>query len=202
MAYASEAEVAAALGQETLMPAQQAQYALWAPSAEAWITDYTGRTWETGPILAERHEPFGPTLYLTQRPLVSVEAVRVGCWYATTVRTLTPPQGVYVDYAHGRLRFPWWGYGSAYGGYDYAEVDYTPDDTVPAPVGLAAAQLLADGMVAATSGGGGNLAGYSVFGQVSVQFRPVAGDSSDPMTVAVSPTVVSLLQAYRTPVLA
>jgi hypothetical protein len=184
--YAAASDVALALGVASLSTLQTNQVTAWLEGVESWVEAYTGRAWLTGALTDEFYEPAGPDLYLRQRPITTVEAVKGRFRLTSTVTTLTAGSEYEVrDATRGRLWLPLWD------SYDWFAISYTPAATVPAGVKLATAQLLADA-IQGPAQGGSNVKAFSVFGQVSMTFRDTE----------VSPQVAAWLAPFRALVLA
>lgn len=119
-------------------------------TASEWIDQYTGRSYAPQSLINETQRIYGPLIYLRQKPVASIQAVRMRLPYAGAATwALTSPTGYeLLDPAAGRMTVGWqiqfpsdiqdtsW--------YNYLlEVDYTVSAAVPARVTQAAAMLAA-----------------------------------------------------------
>jgi hypothetical protein len=159
-------------------------------AAEQYIDAYTGRSWLTGsPVVGERHPIQNARVWLKQRPITAVSAVRIGGQFETG-SVLTVTSDYVVDAARGLITFR---------GLSRSEVavDYTVPQTVPADISEAAGLIVA-GWLSGTSGAVGSSAGiksWSVDGE-RIEYR-------DSAVLGVIPVAaVNLLSRYARPVLA
>lgn len=119
-------------------------------AASEWIDQYTGRSYAPQVIVNETQRIYGPILYLRQKPVASIQAVRMRLPYAGAATwSLVSPTGYeLLDPAAGKVTVGWqiqfpsdiqdtsW--------YNYLiEFDYTVSAAVPARVTQAAARLAA-----------------------------------------------------------
>jgi hypothetical protein len=149
-------------------------------AAENWIDAYTGRAWLTGgTVVGERHPIENGRVWLKQRPITAVSAVRIGGLF-DSASLLTVTTDYIVEAARGLIVFR---------GYSRSEVsvDYTVPQTVPADVSEAAGLIVAGWL--GTSGGDAELSNI---------FKSVATDGQrfewrDPATMPEVPAVVEKL---------
>ncbi len=143
--YCTADQVAAWVGAD-LTEAQTADFTAWLEAAEDAINRYTGGRWQvysgTGdapPIVAEYHPLAGWRVNLASPPIASVTAVRGYLHGQQAISTaLATDDVILMDAEQGILWVQVWE------AYDYVQVDYVPEGTVPAPIAEATAALLAD----------------------------------------------------------
>lgn len=113
-------------------------------AAERWIDGYTGRAWlEGGTVTAERHELTNGRVWLNQRPITAVTAVRLGSPF-WSLSTLTAGSDYVVDLTRGLLTFRSFTRLNTWSSaLREVEVDYTAPQTVPADVAEAAGLIVA-----------------------------------------------------------
>lgn len=184
LGYTNAEKVALALGRD-LEPDETARYAFVAEAAEQYINATTGRGWLGGPVTAERHTIQSGRVWLYQRPITAVTAVRIGGRFESPA-LLTATTDYVLDAARGLIVFR--GYSSS-----EVEVDYTVPATVPATVAQAVTELTKAWLLGATANS--MFKRWSMDGQ-SFEYR-------DPAELGAVPSVVEqLLAQWRRPVLA
>lgn len=160
-------------------------------AAEQWIDGYTGRAWLTGsPVVGERHAIEQAKVWLKQKPITAVSAVRMGGLFETAT-LLTVTTDYVVDAARGLITFRTQTRSDA-----QASVDYTVAQTVPADVTEAAGLIVAGwlGSASLATGAAGTFKSITTDGQQLV-YR-------DPSTIStVYVTVEPLLRRHCRPVL-
>lgn len=191
-AYTTAAQIAAYLGL-TLTAAQQTQAGVLADAATAWIDRYTGRSWQiASPVTDEMHQLVGNTVYLDQRPVTAVSAVKTRSRYADApLTTLDASQYELLDADNGVLLILGWA-----GSGSLALVTYTHTATAaPADVQLAASMIAASWLSQALRPNTQGIDQLSV-GQndVTVKFSSSRSD--------VPAEALALLMAYRQIVIA
>lgn len=142
-AYTDATKIAAYLGL-TLNSPQQTQAGVVADAATAWVERHTGRSWQiASPVTDELHEMVGDTVYLNQRPVTAVSAVKTRERYAdAATTTLGASEWELLDAANGVLLILGWATAGL-----LALVTYThtataaPDDVELATTMIAAAWL-------------------------------------------------------------
>jgi hypothetical protein len=171
-------------------------------AAENWIDAYTGRAWLTGgTVTGERHPIENARVWLKQRPITAVTAVRIGGRFET-LALLTVTTDYVVEVSRGLITFR--GYSRS-----EVEVDYTVPQTVPADVAEAAGQIVAEWLrlgassaqLAAASAAAGAFKSVRVDDEELV-YRDARDLSIVATLPAVPATVEKLLGRYRQPVLA
>lgn len=159
-------------------------------AAEQWIDAYTGRAWLTGsPVVGERHPIESGHVWLKQRPITAVSAVRLGGLFDSAT-LLTVTTDYVVDAARGLITFR---------GLSRSEVavDYTVPQTVPADVSEAAGLIVA-GWLSGTAGtvdSNSGIKSWAVDGE-RLEYRDAAALGAIPAAA------VNLLSRYARPVLA
>lgn len=149
MTYCDPTDVAAELGVEFDADQEDRAMVLIA-AAQSFVDDYTGRTFEaTDAITGERHRVYGDAVYLHTAPIASVERVQSRSrWVGSTAQTLILNQDYeIVSLVTGELRIGRGWYGDA-----ELLVDYTPNQSVPADLADAVAQMVAARMADEVSG--------------------------------------------------
>lgn len=141
-AYTDAAKIAAYLG-VTLTAGQIVQAGLAAQAASDWIDLYKGRSWQAvTPVVDELHTIVGDRVYLNNRPVAAVSAVKLRGIYADAVETvLTTGQFELLDATSGVLLLQGW---SIWGGV-LALVSYTHSagSNVPSTIAFAATIIAA-----------------------------------------------------------
>lgn len=140
-AYTDATKIAAYLG-KTLTAGQIVQAGLAAQAASDWIDEYKGRSWQiASPVTDELHSMVGNHVYLANRPVAAVSAVKTrGNYEGASVTTLSSGQYELLDAANGVLLIEGWSSG------DYlALVTYTHTATasVPSTIAFAATMIAA-----------------------------------------------------------
>lgn len=165
------------------------------PAADAFITRYCGRSFGLATALTgERHTVMGGLVFLLNRPVASVQAVRVRSWGigATTEALVAASSYELVDGNAGILAVSCNAVGQL------LEVDYTPGQTTPGDVTLAATMLVAhwlrphlveDGITP-------DVKRYTVGQDLTVEYRDDAASGVAPVAVT------ALLATYRVAVFA
>lgn len=105
------------------------------PAAEEWVDTAGGRVYGSGVVTAEQLVMGSPYTWLSKTPVTSVSRVRGYFWGQSIadIATLNTVYWTLVDERTGYLRIP------GYRNYQYLEIDYTPDPTIPERVKLATA---------------------------------------------------------------
>jgi hypothetical protein len=105
------------------------------PAAEEWIDTAGGRVYGSGVVVAEQLVMGSQYTWLSKTPVASIERVRGYYWgqQPGDIITLNTVYWTLVDAQSGYLRIP------GYRNYQYLEVDYTPDATIPERIRLATA---------------------------------------------------------------
>ena len=191
-AYTDAAKIQAYLG-TTLTGAQQTQAGVMADAATQWIDRYLGLSWQAeSPVTDEMHPLVGDTVYLTNRPVAAVSAVKTRAAYADApTTTLSASQWELLDAQNGILRILGWASSVA-----LALVTYTHSvSTAPADVQLAASMIaagwLAGSMAPGTLGAESIGVGQS---DINIKFSEKRGD--------VPAEALSILNGYRQIVIA
>lgn len=189
-AYTDATKIAAYLG-VTLTAGQITQAGVVAQAASDWIDKYLGRSWQgASPVADELHAVTGDELWLNNRPVVAVTAVKtrqpvIGAGYTT----LGAGDYELVDASAGRLRLVGWG--------EYeAAVSYTHSaTTAPSDVSLAATMIAASWLASSMAGLPSGIEQIAL-GQndINVKFSKDAHD--------VPSAALSILAGYRTWVVA
>lgn len=184
--YTTLAAVAAAFAAEgvTLTSAQELLIGMDLEAVEAAIDAYTGRSWLTGAITAEVVYPQNGVLWLSQRPVASIEEIRtIGGLPATTTVLTADTDYRLLDAAQGRVEVlagRGWGREAWTSGYILPgvigqgvvyEVDYTPAATVPPLIAWAARETSKAWVNAAVTGIDDDVQRLSVFGQIDVTYK-------------------------------
>lgn len=189
--YCTDADVTNALGGITLSAAQTARLPVARASAEALIHAYIAPHpgWLTGAIANEVHAP-AERVYPRAWPVASLTSVRTrGSWTATYATGVagTDYEFTILRNGRGRLYLPSWS------SYERVLVNYTPVTTVPDEVREACTALTAGLMQSALYRGAdpSMVAGYSVGGDFSIQFRAPGGQQ-----MAIPALVAGLLSEY------
>lgn len=180
--YATTNDVQTEYGQ-ALTAAQMADALLWLEVAERRIDHEAGQAWLTGAV-TERHWVFAPWLSLRSAAATGVTAVRAYAYASRTATTLTADTDYWLEGT--TLHLP-----AAPHAYDRIEVDYTPPQTVPAPIRWATAALVADWLQ--RQGSAEDVASVAL-GTMRVQFR------EPPATPTLPSRVQDLVALYRAPV--
>jgi len=194
-AYTSATLVANYLG-VTLTAGQITQAGVTAQAASDWIDKYLGRSWQgSSPVTDELQTIVGDRVYLNNRPVTAVSAVKTRGDYADAdVTTLTSGQYELLDAINGELLIQGWA-----GAGSLALVTYTHTGvTVPTPVGLAATIIAAAWLAPAMVGVPSGLESIAL-GQNDINIK-FAGHTAG--EVAVPAEALTLLGGYRTFVVA
>ena len=200
--YTDAYRVADYLG-SALTAAQEAQVASLIPAAGEWIESYTGRSYGlSDPVVGETHALLwnarGGVVYLRNRPVASVQAVRARYpLVGATATTLTAGQHYeLLDPDHGTLLLD----ASCPG--DRIEVDYTPNVPVGPKVQLAATILVAHwlrrgtdaGQAVSPTGATGAVKSYAIGSELNVTYDTSTATASSAVDAAeVPPDVKQLL---------
>lgn len=174
-AYTDAAKIAAYLG-VTLTSPQQAQAAIVAQAASDWIDQYKGRSWQiASPVTDERHEILGDRLYLNNRPVTAVSAVKTRSYYPDLgVTTLDAGQYELLDGPNGLLVISGW---SRSGVLALVSYTHTATANVPSTIALAATLIAASWMAPTLSPQTAGVSQIAV-GQndINVKFSEQRGD--------------------------
>lgn len=103
------------------------------PAAENWVDQNSSRVYGEQPVVAEQLVFTSPYTWLAKAPVSELTAVR-GYFYGyqpTDMFTINPSSYMLVDPTQGYLWLPDWT------AYQYVEVDYIPDPTIPDRIKLA-----------------------------------------------------------------
>jgi len=187
--YCTPADVAAELGGAAFSPEETALCDARIAAVELLLDKELGRSWlMPSPVSGEQSRIYGSHLYLQQRPVVSVEAVRVRADIPGAVPQPATALEQYelLDAAAGLLLLGYW-----YCPATWVSVDYThagPTGPVPADVALFTAKAAAHFMGTVRSGGlgplgalGGQLSRLAVGqGDLSLDFRDAAAGFAVP----------------------
>ena len=168
------------------------------PAADQWIARYTGRAFGLdAPLTGERHTPMGGLVFLRNRPVASVQAVRLRSWYIGATSEALVPSVSYelVDGEAGVLAV------SSHAVGNLLEVDYTPGQTVPGDVAHAATVLVASWLRptidAERGASAGAIKSYAIGSELNVTYDTSATASSSSATGGVPDDVLTLLAPYR-----
>lgn len=135
--YTTADNVATQLGR-TLTEAQLAYlYSLVIPAVEQWIDAQGGRTYGDSAVVAEQLYMSGPVTWLSKTPVDSIAAVRGYYWNQTAGDMGVVNTNYYLlqDNRTGQLYIPTWQ------SFQHLEVDYIPDNAIPANITMAATIL-------------------------------------------------------------
>lgn len=191
-AYTDANKIAAYLG-VTLTSPQQTQATAMADAATAWIERYTGRSWQVAsPVTDEMQQILGDRVYLRQRPVSAVSAVKTRTYYPDLgTTTLDAGQYELLDGTNGVLLIRGW---APAGGLALVTYTHTAT-TVPADVALAATMIAASWLAGSLAPQTTGVDQVSV-GQndVTVKFSADRGD--------VPAEAMSILKSYRQIVIA
>jgi hypothetical protein len=200
VAYTDAQAVADYLGRD-LTGLQFVQVDRLLPAADAWIAGYCGRAFGlSAAVTGERHTLYGPLLFLRNRPVASVQAVRSRPWGVAAVSTALVAAQTYelTDPGAGLLQVS-----SGYVG-DVVEVDYTPGQTVPGDVAHAATLLVASWLqptIEAEGVAGGASAqavkSYTIGQELTVAYDTASAAAAGAQTAGVPDDVLTLLAPYR-----
>jgi hypothetical protein len=163
--YTTPDQIADELGQDLTLAQIQQCHAL-IEQAEDWIDWYKGQTYSTSTAITdERHRIEGPTLYLRNTPLASVQRIRqtYGAVGETPVTLTADTDYEVISLTTGELRVALYRYGEVL-------VDYTPAITVPARINRATTLLVAHWMGDSTSGVPSGVQEYAVGGELRVKY--------------------------------
>ncbi len=172
----------------SLTDAQQKRALTLMEAAELHLDGEIGRGWLVGVQTQEAH--FNPTEYLNLAywPVASVTAVYGRSGLGETEETLTADDDYeVVDLAAGQIRLV------SPASWDRIRVTYTPVDTVPADVGQACAELVAQWLQPTLRPGSYGLDSYSL-PDLSVKF------SRSHVQAPAPPFVQRVIDRYREPV--
>lgn len=140
-AYTDATKIAAYLGVTLTVP-QQTQAGLAAQAASDWIDQYKGRSWQAAsPVTDEMHEIAGDRVYLDNRPVASVTAVKTRTYYPD-LGTMTLDAGQYelLDAANGLLLIQGWAAKDVLALVSYT---HTAGASVPSTIAFAATIIAA-----------------------------------------------------------
>lgn len=133
--YTTPADVASQLGRT--LTADQIVYLTnrIIPAAEEWVDTIGGRAYGAGVVTAEQLVMGGQYTWLSKAPVTSVQRVRGYYWGRSAADIAVVNEGYWslVDPASGYIRIPTWR------DFEYLEVDYTPDASIPERIKLATA---------------------------------------------------------------
>lgn len=105
------------------------------PAAEEWVDLQGGRVYGSGVVVAEPLLMTNAYTWLAKAPVGSIQRVRGYTWgrSAADIAVIDEAYWQLIDPANGYFRLPSWR------DYEYLEVDYTPDTTIPERIKLATA---------------------------------------------------------------
>lgn len=135
--YTTPDKVAAQIGRTLTVDQIEHLDSVVIPAVERWIDIQGSRPYGELAVTAEPLYMSGAVTWLTKTPVASVEAVRGYYWNQVSSDLAVVNTGWWrlQDARTGQLYLPSWQ------AFQYLEVDYTPDATIPANIQLAAAML-------------------------------------------------------------